>query len=57
MFIYCIDEETRDKLLLKGFKFICDNAIGDKKCYVFEDNKLMTFSKEDKIFKTNKLYF
>lgn len=57
MFIYCVDNKTKDELLLKGFRFICENTIGDKKCYIFEDNKLMTFSKEDKVFKTNKLLF
>lgn len=59
MFIYCNDIGTKEKLLLKGYKFICENNIGNKKCYIFEDNELITFSKEDNmhVIKTNKLYF
>ena len=35
MFIYCNDIGTKEKLLLKGYKFICENDIGNKKCYIF----------------------
>ena len=59
MFVVAFNSEDYDKLLLKGYKFICENNIGDKKCYIFEDNELITFSKEDNmhVIKTNKLYF
>lgn len=56
-FIYCIDEEIKEKLIKNGYKFISENSIGNKLIYIFEDNQLITFEKQDRIFRTNKLYF
>lgn len=57
MFIYCIDEKTKEKLINKGCKFISESNIDNKLIYIFEDNQLITFEKQDRIFRTNKLYF
>ena len=57
MFIYCIDEEIKEKLIKNGYKFISENSIGNKLIYIFEDNQLITFEKQDRIFRTNTLYF
>ena len=57
MFIYCIDEETKEKLIKNGYKFISESSICNKLIYIFEDNQLITFEKQDRIFRTNKLYF
>ena len=57
MFIYCIDEKTKEKLIKNGCKFISESSIDNKLIYIFEDNKSMTFENQDKIFRTNKLYF
>ena len=56
-FIYCIDEKTKEKLIKNGCKFISESSIDNKLIYIFEDNKSMIFENQDKILRTNKLYF
>ena len=57
MFLYCFDDETKEKLIKKGYKFLCKNKKSDKIIYVFENTQKENFSKDDKVFTTNKLYF
>lgn len=55
--LYVLDEESRDKLLLKGCTFICNQKIGEQNVFLFEDNKI-NFDKENiKIYRTNKMCF
>ena len=59
-FIYVFDTETRDKLLTDKFTFICKSKLGNKECYVFENNqKAINFSKDDKkkLIFSNMMYF
>lgn len=58
MFIYVFSETERDKLLLNGYKFICENQVGNKSAYVFENNNKINFEKLNIMaYKTNRLYF
>lgn len=58
-FIYCFDEEKHEELLLRGFTLIHKFKSKDKYVYVFKNDGLMTFSKEDEkiLYFTNKLFF
>jgi hypothetical protein len=44
-FIYCFDEETREKLEKQGYKLIKPVSIGETQGYMFENmnNKNMNF--------------
>lgn len=58
MFLCAFSEEDKTKLIKNGYRFICTNKIGDRDVFIFEDNKMLKFNKDDiKVFKTNKLYF
>ena len=58
MFLVVFSEDDKTKLIDNGYKFICTNYMGDKQVFIFEDNKLLKFNKDDiKVLKTNKLYF
>lgn len=57
MFLYVSDVKSKELLLLSGYKFITTNILNGKEVYIFEDNKNKTFSKEIKVFRTNKMYF
>lgn len=57
-FIECYDEETKEKLLSYGFKFISDESIGDNKVFLFQNNlKKINFDKSMKINVTNRMVF
>lgn len=60
-FIYALDENSREELLVKGFEEISTCTLNGQKAYVFEDSpqKFATFSKEDqgKYLVTNVAYF
>lgn len=58
-FIYCFDKEKYEELLSRGFTLIHKFKSKDKYVYVFENDGLMTFSKEDEkiLYFTNKLFF
>lgn len=58
MFLVAFSKEDKLKLIKEGYKYICENTIGNRTSYVFEDNKLLKFNiDETKVLKTNKLYF
>lgn len=57
MFVYCFDDEGKDKLIKNGYKYVCTTIVSGVNAYVFEDNKKIQFSKDDKVYYTNKLYF
>lgn len=58
-FIYCFDDDKYKELLLRGFTFIHQFKSKDKYVYVFKNDGIMTFSKEDEkiLYFTNKLFF
>ena len=58
-FIYCFDEEKYKELLSRGFTLIHKFKNKNEYVYVFENDGLMTFSKEDEkvLYFTNKLFF
>lgn len=50
--------EDKNNLIEKGFRFICENQLGDITVYSFEQNKLRFESLKNMKYKlTNKLYF
>lgn len=36
--------EDKDKLIKSGFKYVCEQNIGDLKAYLFADNNKLNFS-------------
>lgn len=36
--------EDKDKLIKYGFKYVCEQNIGDSKVYLFADNNKLNFS-------------
>lgn len=56
-FIYAYDNETKEKLLDKGYKLMTTQILNDKKVFVFLNNgKKLNFEEMD-IKLTNKLMF
>ena len=57
MFIYCFDNELKDKLIKKGFKLL--NKYEDKAVFVFSKDIKFNFDNvdKDKFLFTNKLTF
>ena len=56
-FIYAYDNETKEKLLDKGYKLMTTQILNDKKVFVFLNNgKKLNFESENVKF-TNKLMF
>ena len=39
MFLYCFDHETKEKLIKRGYKFLCKNKKSDKIIYVFGNHE------------------
>lgn len=41
-FIYCFNEEDKKELILNGFTYICEQKMGNKQVYIFnnDSNKL-----------------
>ena len=60
MFICTYEEEKRDMLIERGFRFIFSQHVGDKKIYTFELKPTLyaTFNENDRdgIFLSNKMY-
>ena len=58
-FIYVFNEEDKRELILSGFKYICEQNLGDKTVYVFNnDSKNLKFSLDkSKYVMDNKLFF
>ena len=58
MFIYCFDKKDKEDLISKGYKFIKEETVGDRKAYVFiDDNKLNFELNSKKFIKSNKMNF
>lgn len=58
-FIYAFTEEDKKELILNGFKYRCEQNIGNKVVYVFDnDAKKLNFSLDkSKYVLDNKLFF
>lgn len=58
-FVLCFTENDKKELLLNGFKYICQQQIGDKTLYVFHnDSKKLNFALDkSKYVLDNKLFF
>lgn len=58
-FIYCFNEEDKKELILNGFTYICEQHLGNKTVYVFNnDSKKLKFKLDDSKYVTdNKLFF
>ena len=58
-FLYCFDNEIKNRLEAEGFSFIKETKIGDKQAFLFmNNNNKINFAKEGiKVFFTNKLTF
>jgi len=58
MLVLVFNQEDKERLLLNGYKFICNNKIGKEDMFIFEDNNKLNFEKENiKFKKTNKMFF
>lgn len=57
-FIYCFEKQDKNELIKKGYKFLMEKIIDEKKIYVFlYDDKLnFTFDKK-KFVLTNKMQY
>ncbi len=58
-FIYCLDEETKNNLLSKGYKFIKSESMQNQTAYVFEYKPEVKFDilQKDKYFISNLMSF
>jgi len=58
-FIYCFNETDKKELILSGFSYICEQHMGEKTVYVFNnDSKKLKFELDkSKYFTNNKLFF
>lgn len=58
-FMYCFDNETKDKLIKKGFKFLKEAQMNGSKAYIFISNDKLNFDEIDrnKVLLSNKLNF
>lgn len=58
-FIYCFDEEMRNRLLENGYNLINSKCIDNKTTYIFENIQKLSFSHQDiqRIHLTNKMTF
>lgn len=58
-FMYCFDNETKDKLIKKGFKFLKETQVSGSKAYIFISNDKLNFNEIDrnKVLLSNKLNF
>lgn len=58
-FIYVFNEEDKRELILNGFSYICEQHVGEKTLYVFNnDSKNLKFSLDkSKYVMDNKLFF
>lgn len=58
MFLRVFTIEDRDKLLEKGYRLLQEEKVSeDKVAYVFHDDNKLSFSKDIKGLRSNKLYF
>lgn len=55
--IKCNDEMTKKMLIKLGFKFMGAENINGKKVYLFTNPLNLKEPNNDKIFKSNRLYF
>ncbi|MCC0764807.1 hypothetical protein IR151_17575 [Clostridioides sp. ES-S-0006-03] len=60
-FICALNEQDKEILTLKGFKYIMSQDLGNHTIYMFENipDNILNFSQEDKMkyLFTNKMYF
>lgn len=58
-FIYCVDEELKNKLFAKGFNFIKQESIQNQTVWIFEYKNQIEFDTNDskKYFISNVLRF
>ncbi|MDU6996525.1 MAG: hypothetical protein E6356_16845 [Terrisporobacter othiniensis] len=58
-FIYVFNEEDKKELILNGFKYICEQKMGNKQVYIFnnDSNKLNFTLDKSKYVMDNKLFF
>lgn len=58
-FIYCFTENDKKELILNGFKYVCEQHIGEKTVYVFNNDceKLSFTLDKSKYVLDNKLFF
>ena len=58
MFIYCFEEKDKEDLISKGYKYMKEETLNGKPCYIFIDNNKLNFLLDDKKYiKTNKINF
>lgn len=59
VFIYCIDEKTKDNLILDGFKFIQEEQTNGQTVWIFENRNNFNYSAYDKtkLLFSNRLNF
>lgn len=57
-FLYCNDVDTKEKLISRGYSLISEKVVGDKKVFLFANNKTDKITFDDlKVFYTNKMTF
>lgn len=57
MFVYCYNEEAKQKLILNGYNFVSEKQVGDKVIFIFMNNgKKINFDKNE-VFYTNKMTY
>lgn len=58
-FVYVFSENDKKELILNGFTYICEQHLGNKIAYVFNnDSKKLKFALDkSKHFTNNKLFF
>lgn len=56
-FLYCFDEEMKNKLLQNNYKFMCNKNINGAIVYLFLNNgNKLTFSNKEVVFTNRILY-
>lgn len=60
-FVYCLDEQVKEKLVTNGFKLLRPCSVNNKTAWVFicgdEINKIFQFAQSDKFIVTDTLTF
>lgn len=57
-FIYCYDDNTKERMMLNGYEFISEVQFKGKTAFLFVNNSnKLKFTNEDKVEFSNKMYF